>query len=119
MRVIDDDITPQHQLKCGINKRVKERERERERERDTNPNQQREREKEVVIFSILRFDSATSSFLALSVIKSFRKNLKSAKSQTKKIPDFAVPEMFKTIFLSLEFCHVTHPKELKILVDQL
>ena len=67
-------------------KRVKEREREREsegyiyiyiyiyiynvneKEKERNPN--RQRTKEIGTFSMIRFDSATSSFLALLVIKS-------------------------------------------------
>ena len=39
MRIRDGDITPQQQLKCGINKK---REREREREREIKRKRERE-----------------------------------------------------------------------------
>ena len=45
-----------------------------EREREGNKTQSTERERELGIFSMMRFDSATSSFLALLVIKSYKKN---------------------------------------------
>ena len=77
VRVIDD-ITPQQQLKWGISKRAKERDTDsvreikREPEREgRNPNRQRERERYLGIF-IMRFDSATSSFPASLVIKSYK-----------------------------------------------
>ena len=38
------------------------------KEKEGNPNQQTERERELEFFSMMRFDSATSSFLALLVI---------------------------------------------------
>ena len=46
MRIRDDDITPQQQLKCGINKkrardRVKERKRDRERKKGTLTDRER------------------------------------------------------------------------------
>ena len=78
----------QHQQKSyGKREREIEREREREREReeivgerlnvnekekDKNPSQQIE----LGIFSTMRFDTATSSFLSVVVIKSYRKKLK-------------------------------------------
>ena len=42
-----------------------------EKETEINPN--RQREQELGIFSMMRFESANSSFLALLVIKSYRK----------------------------------------------
>ena len=48
MKIRDDEITPQQQLKCGINKtREIEREREinvNEKEKERSPNRQRERD---------------------------------------------------------------------------
>ena len=41
------------------------------KEKDRNPN--RQREQELGIFSMMRFESANTSFLALLVIKSYRK----------------------------------------------
>ena len=78
-------------LKCSSNKivgkeSVREKKREREREgkkpqpthththTHTHTNTEREREGELAKFSMMGFDSATSSFLALLVIKSHRKN---------------------------------------------
>ena len=64
---------------------MREREREKVREikrqqkrkgnkpQPTNRERERERERERGKFSMMRFDSATSSFLALLVIKSYKK----------------------------------------------
>ena len=69
--------------------RVRDREREREREREITREQEREgktqpteREREIEKFSMMDFDSATSSFPALLVNKSFRKESKKAKLKT-------------------------------------
>ena len=63
---------------------------------ERNPNQYRE--KELRKFSMMRFDSATSSFLALFVINHIEK-LKVLKSK-ENFPHFAVKKMFKNIFVS-------------------
>ena len=47
-----------------------------EKEKKRNSNRQREKEREIAKFSIMRFDSATSNFLELIVIKSYRKTEK-------------------------------------------
>ena len=55
---------------------------DRERERETERERERERERELGILSMVRFDSPTSSFLALLVIKSYR-NLNRKKQNLK------------------------------------
>ena len=57
----------------------------------------KEREREIGIFSMIGFDSETSSFLALLVNKSYRKKL--TKAKFKKHFKFAVKK-FKTVFFS-------------------
>ena len=47
-------------------------------EKEKKTNQNRQREKEIGIFFMMGFDSATSSFLALLVNKSYRKKQKKA-----------------------------------------
>ena len=74
MRVIDD-ITPHNSSCCAASTKqlMKGREKEikREQEREgRNPNRQKERE--LGKFSMIRFDSASFSFLALLVIKSHK-----------------------------------------------
>ena len=97
-----------HQQKSsGEREREREREREseikREREREgrkrqpTEREREREIERELGIFSMMRFDSKTSSFLDLLVTKSYRKKLKVQNSK-EKFPHFAVEKMFKNIF---------------------
>ena len=54
--------------------RVRERERLNVNEKEKEGNHKRQREKEIGIFSMIGFDSATSSFLALLVNNSYRKN---------------------------------------------
>ena len=53
-----------------------------EKEKERNPNQ--EREKETGLSPIIGFDTATSSFLTLLIIKSYRKKLKKSKLKKKK-----------------------------------
>ena len=95
--------------------RHKQRERERDSERERGIKRERERgkkplatENERGIFSMMGFDAATSSFLALLVDKSKRlKNAKLTNSQQK------VKE-----FLPQKFCQVTHLQGLKGFVGQ-
>ena len=78
IRVIDDDITPQQKLKWASTKELR-REREsvrqnaNEKEKERNPKLQ-PTERELEIFSAMRFHSAIFAFLALLVIKTYRKN---------------------------------------------
>ena len=53
----------------------------RKRSKETRTNRERERERETGIFSMMGFDNATSSFLALLVNKSYSK-LKKEKLKT-------------------------------------
>ena len=85
MRVIDDKITP-HNSRCATSTNElrthththRERERDivgeikRKQETKRKKPQPTEREREIGIF-YMRFDSATSTFLALLVIKPYRK----------------------------------------------
>ena len=64
----------------------------------------------------MRFDPATSSFLALLEIKS-KKNLKSAKFKS-QVFGFRSAKTIQTHFLSLQFCHLTHLQVLKNFVGQ-
>ena len=95
-------MTPRHIKAAEVrhHKRVKERERERERG----------------IFSMTGFDSASSSFLALLVIKSYKKKLKSAKFE-RKISRFQRGKNVQTC-LFLEFCNVTHLQDIKRFIGQ-
>ena len=64
---------------------------------------------------MMRFDSATSRFLALLVIKPYQKS--EAQNSKEKFPHFAVKKV-QNHSLSHEFCHVTHLQDLKIFVGQ-
>ena len=71
----------------------------RDREKQTKETTTtRERERELGIFSMIRFASSTSSFLALLVIKPYRKK---RKCKIQKFPHFAV-KMFKPLFVSVK-----------------
>ena len=114
---------PNQRKSCGKEvlhqgKREKEIERDRDRvweikheqeREDKNPNQQWG--KELGIFSMMRFDSATSSVLALSAIKSY-KNWKAQNSKEK------FPDLTKKHFSSLVFCHEIHHQDLKNVVGR-
>ena len=71
-------MTLRHIRAAEVRHQQKKSERERqswnvnEQEKEKNPN----RKREIGIFSMVGFDSATSSFLALLVIISYRKNRK-------------------------------------------
>ena len=79
----------------------------RKRRKKTQP----DRNRELGIFSMMRFDSAISSFLVLLVIKSYRENPNSAKT-IKEVSKFRCVDVQNHI-LSLEFDHVTHMQDLK------
>ena len=79
-------------------KRRKETPTNRKREKERRE-RERERERELEIFSMMRLDSATSSFLALLLIKSYRKKMK-AQNSKEKFPIFALKKMFKPFFVS-------------------
>ena len=61
---------------------------------------------------MMRFDSANPSFLGLLAIESYRKKLKVQNSK-ELFPKFAVNKNVQKHILSLDFCHVTHPQDLK------
>ena len=86
----------------------------REREREGKKPQPTGRERELGINSMMTFDSASSSFLALLVIKS--KN-ESAKFK-RKFFHISHWKNAQNRFLSLEFCHVTHLQDMKSFVGQ-
>ena len=66
-----------HQQKSSGGERESERDktRTRKKRKETATYRERERERELGIFSMMRFDSATFSFLALLLIKSYRKKI--------------------------------------------
>ena len=73
-------------------------------EKERNDNQQRERRTELGIFYIMRFDSATSRFLALLVTEIKKRKCKNQK----KLPHLAVQKMLPKHFVSRNFCQVTN-----------
>ena len=87
-----------------------------EKEKERNASQHRESERELRIFSMMRFDSTTSSFLNLLVFKSYRKKTESTKFQ-RKVSTFRSYKLFKH-FLALDFCQVPHLQDLKSFVGQ-
>ena len=98
MRVIDDDITPH---KAADARHQQELWKERNSVREIKLGRAREggtlndRQRALGTFSIIIFDSATSSFLALLVIKSYRKKLKRFKRTAYR---FRSEKMLRTIF---------------------
>ena len=103
--------------KTNVNEKEKEKtptDRERERERES----EKERERELGMFSMIRFDSATSCFPALLVIKPCRKKLKVQNSKEKFLT-YRIEENFNIHFVLLELSYqVTHLQELKSFVAQ-
>ena len=69
-------------------------------------------EEELGIFSMMRFDSTTSSFLVLLVIKTYRKQ--KCANFKRKVSRFRSQNNNQNHFPSLEFCHVTHRQDLKV-----
>ena len=92
-------MTLRHITAAEVRHQQKERDREREIKRKQKRRKENltDRESEIGIFSMLSFDFASSSFLALLVNKSYRKKLIKAKL---KVFYFAVKK-FKTIFCLL------------------
>ena len=79
---------------------------EKEKQRNST-DRERERETEIGVFSMMKFDPATSSFLALLVNKSLEKKLEKAK--IKKVST----SQQKNYFLSRKFCQVTDPAKIQ------
>ena len=98
-------MTSLHITAASTKELRRERERERERDRERLNVSEKEKEKtsanterarDLGIFSMMRFDSTTSTFLNLLVTKSYRKKLK-VRNSKEKFPHFAVKYRFKII----------------------
>ena len=68
-----------------------------EKEKERNASQPRESKRELGFFSMMRFESKTSSIQDLLVTKSYIKKLKVQNSK-EKFPHFAVKKIFKNYF---------------------
>ena len=86
-----DNVRELNRKRKRKGKKPQTREREREREEET----WRDRAKN---FSLMRFDSAASSFLALFVIKSLETELKNAKTKRKFSRFFCEKNCLKQVF---------------------
>ena len=82
----------------------------KEEEKERNPNGKRE--KETGLYSMIGFDTATSSFLTLLINKSYRKKLKA------KLKNFQLRNKKSKPFLSRKFCQVIDLRDLKSFVGQ-
>ena len=80
----------------------------------TPTDREREREKELGTFSIMIFDSATYRFLALLIIKPYRKS-----TELKKKSFHISQKKRSKPFFCLEFSHVTNQQDIKSFVGQL
>ena len=112
MKIRDDDITPHNSSWRAASTKKTEVEWERERKRENMKEKEwkksnRQREREIGIFCMMVFVSATSSFLALLVDRSYRKKKPKKANVKTKVFNFTLNKV-EDHFLSRKLCQVAH-----------